>query len=105
MRFIADGPNIPNELIEARDRGEVVFFCGAGVSMPAGLPSFVGLAQRLVHELGVPPDSAGRRMLERTLTATESEFAPPLDQVLGQLQREYSDELIAKVLRTHRPMR
>jgi hypothetical protein len=40
MRFAAQGPDIPADLLEARDRGEVVFFCGAGVSMPAGLPSF-----------------------------------------------------------------
>ena len=33
MRFAADGPDIPGNLLDARDDGEVVFFCGAGVSM------------------------------------------------------------------------
>lgn len=34
MRFTATGPNIPNELIDAQKRGEQLFFCGAGVSVP-----------------------------------------------------------------------
>lgn len=54
MRFAAQGPDIPLELLEARDRGEVVFFCGAGVSMPAGLPSFRDLARNVVTDLGGP---------------------------------------------------
>ena len=33
---------IREELRRAHEDGEVVFFCGAGVSMPAGLPSFKG---------------------------------------------------------------
>lgn len=53
MRFAAKGPDIPPELLEARDRGEVVFLCGAGVSMPAGLPSFRDLARNVVADLGV----------------------------------------------------
>ena len=41
MRFYADGPSIPDELLIARDEGRVVFFCGAGVSKErAGLPLF-----------------------------------------------------------------
>ena len=34
MRFIANGPSIPDELLTARDDGRVIFFCGAGVSRP-----------------------------------------------------------------------
>lgn len=33
MRFFEDGPDIPDQLIEARENGEVVFFCGAGISI------------------------------------------------------------------------
>ena len=41
MRFIPGGPDIPEELIIARDKGDVVFFCGAGVSQQAAsLPNF-----------------------------------------------------------------
>lgn len=31
---------LPNELIEAQKRGELLIFCGAGVSMKEDLPSF-----------------------------------------------------------------
>jgi hypothetical protein len=30
MRFIANGPDIPEDLLIARDKGDVIFFCGAG---------------------------------------------------------------------------
>lgn len=51
MRFFEDGPDIPGTLIEARELGEVVFFCGAGVSAPAGLPDFDVLANDLLVKL------------------------------------------------------
>jgi len=54
MRFLANGPSIPDELLVARDEGRVIFFCGAGVSRArAGLTDFFGLAQRVVDTLGV----------------------------------------------------
>jgi NAD-dependent SIR2 family protein deacetylase len=34
------GPDIPDELLQAHEQGTVVFFCGAGISCPAGLPLF-----------------------------------------------------------------
>lgn len=53
MRFLVDGIDIPNELIDAQEQGRVVFHCGAGVSFGAGLPGFGelvdGVYQRL-HE-------------------------------------------------------
>ena len=46
MRFIEDGPVIPDELLLARDAGDVILFCGAGVSQAeAGLPNFAGLGR------------------------------------------------------------
>ena len=54
MRFLANGPSIPDELLEARDQGRVVFFCGAGVSRArAKLPDFFGLAEKVVERLRV----------------------------------------------------
>ena len=32
LRFRESGPAIPDELLVARDEGQVLFFCGAGVS-------------------------------------------------------------------------
>ena len=105
MRFIADGPNIPDELLEARDRGEVVFLCGAGVSYPAGMPNFLGLAKHVVQELGTPPGAPARELLSIWDSGDIRKAAPPpLDQIFDLLQLDYDvseiEHLIAKRLRT-----
>lgn len=61
MRFLADGPNIPDRLLEDRDKGRVVFFCGAGVSIPSGLPDFLQLAWNVVVSLRVPKGTKLRK--------------------------------------------
>ncbi|WP_427914805.1 hypothetical protein ACPWT1_07800 [Ramlibacter sp. MMS24-I3-19] len=38
MQFIPNGPDIPDALLQAQEEDRVVFFCGAGISYPAGLP-------------------------------------------------------------------
>lgn len=43
MQFIPNGPDIDNELLQSQEEGRVVFFCGAGISYPAGLSGFEGL--------------------------------------------------------------
>lgn len=40
MQFLKNGPDIPERLLQAHEDGQVVFFCGAGVSYPARLPGF-----------------------------------------------------------------
>ncbi len=54
--FVENGPNIPEHLLQAHEDGRVVFFCGAGVSAPAGLPSFAGLVDKIYEELGTKPE-------------------------------------------------
>ena len=69
MRFIEDGPDIPDELLLARDAGDVILFCGAGVSQAeAGLPNFAGLWRKVIQILGAAQDSRARALLERALT-------------------------------------
>jgi NAD-dependent SIR2 family protein deacetylase len=100
MRFRADGPSIPVELLEQRDRGNVVFFCGAGLSKPAGLPSFPELAKRVMTALGTGADSKIRALLEQL------DGAQNLDRVFNLLQQEYKreevDEAVNRILRTPR---
>ena len=50
MQFITNGPDIPDALVDAHETGQVVFFCGAGISYPAGLPGFKELVDQ-VYEL------------------------------------------------------
>jgi hypothetical protein len=55
MQFIENGPDIPDHLMQAHEEGRVVFFCGAGISYPAKLPSFKGLVAKLYEALGTSP--------------------------------------------------
>ena len=54
MQFIKNGPDIPERLLQAHEDGKVVFFCGAGISYPAGLPDFKGLVTQLYEKMGEP---------------------------------------------------
>lgn len=42
---------VPGKLRRAHEGNEVVFFCGAGVSKPAGLPMFKGLTEAVLETL------------------------------------------------------
>ena len=44
MQFVKNGPDVPERLLQAHEDGKVVFFCGAGVSYPAGRPRFRSIA-------------------------------------------------------------
>ena len=56
MQFITNGPDVPDALLQAHEEGRVVFFCGAGISYPAGLPGFSGLVDRLYQALSITPN-------------------------------------------------
>jgi len=55
MQFVANGPDIPDLLLQAHEEGRVVFFCGAGISYPAGLPDFKGLVDDIYRLNGTTP--------------------------------------------------
>lgn len=57
MQFITNGPDIPDALLQAHEDGRVVFFCGAGISYPAGLPGFKGLVDAIYRLVGTVPDA------------------------------------------------
>lgn len=46
-------PEIPPEVYESRDRGDLVLFCGAGVSKSAGRPLFGELAHMVESKFGL----------------------------------------------------
>jgi SIR2-like domain len=95
MRFTQHGPSIPNDLLDARDAGEVVFLCGAGISIPAGLPDFFNLTIEVAHRLGVEPESTIGQMIEteRKNRTTGSAAYPhqsiPFDRIFTLLVREF----------------
>ena len=65
MQFITNGPDIPDALLQAHEDGRVVFFCGAGVSYPAGLPGFKGLVDEIYRRNGTAPSDIERAALDR----------------------------------------
>ena len=56
MQFTPNGPDVPERLVIEHEEGNVIFFCGAGISIPAGLPSFGDLVKRLHKELHIDLD-------------------------------------------------
>jgi NAD-dependent SIR2 family protein deacetylase len=96
MRFLPDGPSIPDELLESRDQGDVIFLCGAGISQPAGLPGFSKLARLVVDKLGTPSDAASRVLLDQIQKPPIP--AGSLDQVFQYLRYEYGSEYIDEVV-------
>ncbi|MER2369090.1 SIR2 family protein [Photorhabdus laumondii] len=111
MRFIQDGPLIPDELLLARDQGHVVFFCGAGISLAkAKLPNFFQLAQKVIDLLGTTNDSQARQLydfLNKGLKNKEgNEVALPsyastlisTDRIFSLLEQEFETNLIEKTV-------
>jgi hypothetical protein len=96
MRFIENGPSIPDELLNARDQGRLVFFCGAGVSQArAGLPNFFGLAEAVIRVLGAPEDGDACKVLKKArelgdeLTVTGLISA---DLIFDLLERDFTPD-------------
>ncbi|GIX17071.1 MAG: hypothetical protein KatS3mg119_1257 [Rhodothalassiaceae bacterium] len=57
--------HLPAGLLDAQQEGRLVFLCGAGISMPAGLPNFEGLVARIYEEIGEPPSAQEREAFDR----------------------------------------
>jgi hypothetical protein len=93
MRFIANGPDVPEDLLIARDKGDVIFFCGAGVSQAnAHLPNFERLGRDVIRILGSAQDSPARKLLEKALQMGRMAGVGGLlatDRVFGLLEREF----------------
>ena len=52
LQFVEGGPYIPSRMLKAHENGDMVFLCGAGVSISAGLPTFKGLVDCIYKKLG-----------------------------------------------------
>ncbi len=81
MKFVENGPDIPPALLRAHQDGEVVFFCGAGISKDAGIPLFDELTERVFLQL-----SPTKTEEQKAALAAQS-----YDLALGLLEREYPE--------------
>ena len=91
-RLVPGGPDVPPELIQKQEAGEMVFFCGAGISVPTGLPSFPGLVQQLYSRLNTSPTPSEERALSR------SEFDTALDSLEERFHPGALREEVAQLL-------
>ena len=78
MQFVTDGPDIPNKLLQAHEEDRVIFFCGAGISYPAGLPGFQGLVDKIYQHIGttrspIQEDAYKRNQFDATLNLLEQD--------------------------------
>ena len=95
-------PAIPEQLLLAHARGDVLFLCGAGVSIPAGLPDFQQLVldvyrtldpsiyevlTKATSEQGHPPKPDLSRLTDRQTAEVKRFCAREFDVVLGMLER------------------
>ncbi len=60
--------------MEAQENDNLIFFCGAGVSCPAGLPLFEGLVDEVYQELVATPSKQEQNAINRCLYDTALEL-------------------------------
>lgn len=80
-KVITSVDEIPSHLRQAHEDGKVVFFCGAGISVPAGLPGFKGLVEELCKRF--PDDSAGGDFANVKVALKTGKF----DTAIGLLEK------------------
>ena len=91
-RLIPDGPDIPGELIQKQEAGEMVFFCGAGISVPTGLPRFRGLIQQLYESLNISRTSKEQKLFD------QEKFDEVLDLVESRVTGNAMRSEVARLL-------
>ncbi|GMU47217.1 MAG: hypothetical protein AMXMBFR26_19990 [Porticoccaceae bacterium] len=107
MQFVKDGPDIPERLLQAHEDGSVVFFCGAGISYPAGLPGFKELVEKLSEYVGEPLDDTEKQWFEaeefdRTIGHFENRIQGGRPQVRQHLRQILAPNLgLPRALTTH----
>ncbi|MHB8257115.1 MAG: anti-phage defense-associated sirtuin Dsr1 [Acidiferrobacterales bacterium] len=115
MQFITHGSDIPDALLQAHEEGHVVFFCGAGISSPAGLPGFKGLVEQIYLLNGTTPSDIEQEaidhgqfdatldLLERRLPGQRLSVRRTLTQALKpNLRRKGATDTHAALLRLAR---
>ena len=107
IRLGEELPLIPERLLLAHARGEVLFICGAGISTPAGLPNFRKLVLCVYKALdpvvylvvkGLPRDACNKwepdcsGLTQRQAAEVKRFIVGDYDVALGMLERRMDDQ-------------
>lgn len=108
MQFITNGPDIPDALLQAHEDGSVVFFCGAGISYPAGLPGFEGLVKEIYQLTGttfsdIEHEAFRREQFDATLELLERRLRGQRLGVCRMLRQGPTAVVEPRGCRTYRP--
>lgn len=90
MKLLDDGPDIPDALLTAQERGETLFLCGAGVSKTVGLPLFEKLAKEIYDEL---KENWDKQPFEGEIFRKCSNLYGQYDRALGNLERRLTENI------------
>ena len=97
-RLVPDGPDIPGELIQDQETGELALFCGAGISVPTGLPSFSGLVGQLYNSLNTSPTECEKDYIR------QEDFAKALEVLEKRTAgKKFRSELVKLFSSTPKP--
>ena len=108
--FVLNGPNIPEPLLQAHEEGQVIFFCGAGISTCAGLPLFKGLVDEIYTQLGCQKTQSEKSAYDKeqfdvTIKLLEKRIPMGRKKVRSTLHKILKPELRKKnALTTHRAL-
>lgn len=90
MQLIVNGPDLPEALLRAHGDGNVVFFTGAGISIPAGLPNFKCLVNELYARFSVAKatkhtNAIKAKQYDVAISLLEKELANGREQITDAL--------------------
>ena len=89
MQFVADGPDIPDEVFQTLEDERLILFCGAGLSMASNLPSFKRLVELVIERTGVDGiPSVDDEQLDRILELIEKKIGERMRQEVLQILRQ-----------------
>lgn len=99
ISFVPDGPKIPVELIDRHLNGDVVFFCGSGVSCNVGLPNFKQLVINIYKSFNIDIDTDGALAEDSALSLERASFnAQKYDQTLELLETRLDNSTMRKAI-------
>ena len=101
MHVVDGGPKVPGTVLDAQEKGELVFLCGSGISVRNDLPTFAELVNNVWHHFESPLDIEEVIRVAREGSDTGEEENSEdgegaVDQALEMLgNRKFSDVLSA----------